>query len=60
MPKVDIISDNPYDYSKPIFDDIFIDMIVTETNHYASQYLANTVFSLQEQEQNAGNQEQEM
>ena len=43
--KVDIISNNPYVYFKLIFDDTFIDMIVTETNRYASQYLANTVLS---------------
>ena len=42
---VDILSDSPYDYFKLIFDDSFIDIIVRETNRYASQYIANTVLS---------------
>ena len=42
---VDILSDSPYDYFKLIFDDSFIDIIVRETNRYASQYIANAVLS---------------
>ena len=37
--------DCPYEYFKLIFDDTFMDRIVTETNRYASQYLADAVLS---------------
>ena len=39
---VDIHSDSTYDYFKLIFDDNFLDMIVRETNCYASLGMGNS------------------